>query len=162
MAKRGKVHRVRKNDFAFLGLLKCASCGASITAEKQKGHHYYRCTKKKGVCQEKHYLREEILIEQITSYLQKVSLSSQDAEKVLAALDSEQDKARESAQGKVIFLKEQLSQVEVKLQKLLDIYLAATRKPRGLAPVMDSVRASCTVSYPSYGTPAGFSSCISA
>jgi len=40
--------------------------------------------------------------------------------------------------------------------------LAATRKPRGLAPVMDSVRASCTVSYPSYGTPAGFSSCISA
>ena len=124
MAKRGRVHEVHKNDFAFLGLLKCASCDCSITAEKQKGHNYYRCTKKKGPCQEKHYLREEALTEQITSYLQKVSLSSQDTEKVLAALDSEQDKAREDAQGEVNVLKEQLASVEVKLAKLLDVYLA--------------------------------------
>jgi len=124
MAKRGKVHHVRKNDFAFLGLLKCASCGCSITAEKQKGHNYYRCTKKKGLCQEKHYLREEKLTEQITSYLQKVSLSSQDTEKVLAALDTEQDKAREDAQAEVSVLKEQLASVETKLAKLLDVYLA--------------------------------------
>ena len=124
MAKRGKVQESHKNVFAFLGLLKCASCGCSITAEKQKGHNYYRCTKKKGLCQEKHYLREEVLTQQITSYLQKVSLSSQDTEKVLAALDSEQDKAREDAQGEVSVLKEQLSRIEVKLQKLLDIYLA--------------------------------------
>src|SRR3989338_766454 len=78
MSKRGRVHEVHKNDFAFLGLLKCASCGASITAEKQKGHNYYRCTKKKGLCQEKHYLREEALTEQIKSFLKKVSLPSQD------------------------------------------------------------------------------------
>ena len=126
MVKRGKVHYVRKNNFVFLGLLKCASCGCSITAEKQKGHNYYRCTKKKGNCQEKHYLREEALAEQIKSFLQKVSLSSQDTEKVLAALDNEQDKAREDAQSEVSVLKEQLSQVETKLQKLLDIYLADT------------------------------------
>src|SRR3989338_3456601 len=124
MSKRGKFHYVRKNDFAFLGLMKCASCGCSITAEKQKGHHYYRCTRKKGPCQEKHYLREEALTEQITSYLQKVSLSSQDTEKVLAALDSEQDKARESTQAEVGVLKEQLASVETKLAKLLDVYLA--------------------------------------
>ena len=66
--------------------MRCASCGCSITAEQQKGHHYYRCTKKKGFCQEKHYLREEKLIEQIKDYLQKVSLSSQDTEKVLSEL----------------------------------------------------------------------------
>ena len=124
MEKRGKVQEVRKHQFAFLGLLKCASCGCSITGERQKGHNYYRCTKKKGLCQEKHYLREEALIEQITSYLQKISLSSQDTEKVLVALDSEQDKAREDAQSEVSVLKEKLSQVETKLQKLLDIYLA--------------------------------------
>ncbi len=124
MSKRGKFHHVRKNDFSFLGLLKCASCEASITAEKQKGHNYYRCTRKKGPCQEKHYLREEALTEQITSYLQKVSLSNQDTEKVLAALDSEQDKARESAQAEVSILKGQLASVETKLAKLLDVYLA--------------------------------------
>src|SRR3989344_91846 len=124
MAMRGKVQEVRKHNFAFLGLLKCASCGCSITGERQKGHNYYRCTKKKGICQEKHYLREEALTEQIKSFLQKVSLSSQDTEKVLAALDSEQDKAREDAQSEVGVLKEQLAKVEAKLQKLLDIYLA--------------------------------------
>jgi hypothetical protein len=31
---------------AFLGLLQCATCGGAITAEVQKGHTYYRCTKK--------------------------------------------------------------------------------------------------------------------
>ena len=124
MAKRGKVQEVRKHCFAFLGLLKCASCGCSITGERQKGHNYYRCTKKKGPCQEKHYLREEALTEQITSFLQKVSLSSQDTEKVLAALDSEQEKAGQDAQLEVSVLKKQLSQVEAKLQKLLDLYLA--------------------------------------
>src|SRR3989344_735924 len=124
MAKRGKVQEVRKHHFAFLGLMKCASCGCSITGERQKGHNYYRCTKKKGLCQEKHYLREEALTEQIKSFLQKVSLSSQDTEKVLAALDAEQEKAKQQAMGEVLNLKEQLAQVEAKLQKLLDIYLA--------------------------------------
>ena len=124
MEKRGKVQDVRKHHFAFLGLMKCASCGCSITGERQKGHNYYRCTKKKGLCQEKHYLREEALTEQIKSFLQKVSLSSQDTEKVLAALDTEQDKAQESAQAEVGVLKEQLASVETKLAKLLDVYLA--------------------------------------
>jgi len=133
MSKRGKVQESHKNNFAFLGLLKCASCGCSITAKKQKGHNYYRCTKKKGLCQEKHYLREESLAEQIKSFLQKVSLSSQDTEKVLAALDRERDKAREDAQTEVGVLKEQLGQVEAKLQKLLDIYLADALSPEEYA-----------------------------
>ena len=103
--------------------MKCSSCGCSITAEIQKGHNYYRCTKKKGLCQEKHYLREEVLSEQIKFFLQKVSLSSQDTKKVLAALDSEQKQAKQQAQSKAENLKEQLKQVETKLAKLLDMFL---------------------------------------
>ena len=30
----------------FLGLLHCADCGMGVTCEVQKGHTYYRCTKK--------------------------------------------------------------------------------------------------------------------
>ena len=123
MAKRGKVQEVRKHNFAFLGLLKCASCGCSITAEIQKGHNYYRCTKKKGICQEKHYLREEFLTEQIKSFLQKVSLSSQDTDKILAALENEREQAKQETQTKVENLKEQLKQAETKLAKLLDMFL---------------------------------------
>ncbi|OGH45498.1 MAG: hypothetical protein A3H82_02500, partial [Candidatus Levybacteria bacterium RIFCSPLOWO2_02_FULL_39_26] len=122
MAKRGKVKEVRKHNFTFLGLLKCGSCGCSITAEKQKGHNYYRCTKKKGLCQEK-YLREESLLKQIKNFLQKVSLSSHDTGKVLAALNQEEERAKQQAQSEAVNLKEQLAQIEVKLQKLLDVYL---------------------------------------
>ncbi len=79
MTKRGKVRPDRKHDFAFLGLMKCASCGCSITAQYAKGnggiYTYYRCTKKRGKCQEK-YLGENQLVVQIKSFLQKVSLSS--------------------------------------------------------------------------------------
>ena len=53
MAKRGRVQEVKKHNFAFLGLMKCVSCGCSITAQYAKGnggtYTYYRCTKKKGV-----------------------------------------------------------------------------------------------------------------
>ncbi|MCI0566124.1 recombinase family protein [bacterium] len=133
MAKRGKVRPDRKHDFAFLGLMKCASCGCSITAQYAKGnggiYTYYRCTKKRGLCQEK-YLGENQLVVQIKSFLQKVSLSSQDTGKVLAALSAEEVQAKEQAQNEVINLKAQLLQLEVKLQKLLDVYLddALTQK----------------------------------
>ena len=122
MAKRGKVKEVRKHNFVFLGLLKCGSCGCSITAEKQKGHNYYRCTKKKGVCQEK-YLREEALLEQIKNFLQKVSLSSHDTGKTLAALNNNEQQAKEAAKIVAQNLKTELVGIETKLGKLLDAYL---------------------------------------
>ena len=104
--------------------MRCASCDCSITAEIQKGHIYYRCTKKKGLCQEKHYIREEALAEQITLFLQKVSLTAQDTKKALEALEGEQEQATQAAQAEVGVLKEQLAGIEVKLTKLLDVYLA--------------------------------------
>jgi len=124
LKQRGRTQEIKKHDFVFLGLMRCASCGASITAEIQKGHNYYRCTKKKGVCQEKHYLREENLIEQIKSFLQKVSLSNQDAKRVLAELEKDELQTKEQAKTTVQNLKEELSQIEKQLEKMMDVYLA--------------------------------------
>jgi len=124
LAQRGKPQKQKKHNFVFLGFMKCASCGCSITAEKQKEHNYYRCTKKKGPCQEKHYLREEELTEQIKNFFQKVSLSSQDTEKVLFELNKEEQRAKEQAKSAVQNFKKELGQIEQKLEKLLDVYLA--------------------------------------
>ena len=44
--KRGKYRKEARRPFR--GLLTCAECGAAITSEKQKGHHYYRCMQKEG------------------------------------------------------------------------------------------------------------------
>ncbi len=124
---RGKPQKI-KHNFAFLGLMKCP-CSAAITAENKikpsgREYVYYRCTKKKGPCLEKHFLREEDLIKQIKTYLQKVSLSSQDTEKVLAELEKDELKAKEETKIFVQNLKKELGEIKVKLEKLLDVYLA--------------------------------------
>jgi DNA invertase Pin-like site-specific DNA recombinase len=126
LKEKGRPQKIKKHNFAFVGLMKCL-CGASITAEikiKKSGRKYvyYRCTKKKGLCQEK-YLREEMLIEQIKTFLQKVSLSSQDTEKVLFELEKEEQQAKEQAKITVQNLKLELIEIKKQLEKLLDVYL---------------------------------------
>ncbi len=129
MRKRGKVRPDRKHSFAFLGLLKCASCGCSITAQYAKGnggiYTYYRCTKKRGACTER-YISETMLAAQITDFLQKVSLSSQDTEQVLAALAQDEMQAKQDAQSEANALKHHLTALDTKLEKLLDAYLSDT------------------------------------
>jgi DNA invertase Pin-like site-specific DNA recombinase len=127
MREKGKPQKVKTHNFPFLGLMKCP-CSAAITAEKKikpsgKEYVYYRCTKKKGPCQEKYFLRQENLYAQIRSFLQKVSLSSHDAELVLAELDKEELSAKEQAKTTVQNLKLELAEIEAKLEKLLDAYL---------------------------------------
>ena len=130
MREKGKPQKVKKHNFAFLGLMKCPF-SAAITAEKKikpsgREYIYYRCTEKKGPCQEKYFLRQEELYFQIKSILKKVSLSSHDTEKVLTELEKEESQAKEQAKTTVQNLKEQLTLAEQKLEKLLDIYLEET------------------------------------
>lgn len=126
MRQRGKRRgRLKKHDFPYVGLIKC-TCGCGITAETQKGHNYYRCTKKKQNCFEKHFLREEELENQIKNYFQKVSTTTQETEKILFELDKEETQAKDDAIVTVQNLKSELMEVNTRLEKLLDIYLSET------------------------------------
>ncbi len=117
--KRGEKH------YPFRGLLKCGECGCAITAETQKGHNYYRCTKKKDVCSQP-YIREEILASQISDILQKVSLPEDWAEPMLAQLETDE---ASTAQSDAVFaqnLKNEVKACEEKLDMLLDAHLEKT------------------------------------
>ncbi|MEK7712232.1 MAG: recombinase family protein, partial [Pseudomonadota bacterium] len=85
MARRGKAHTKRRHTFPFLGLVHCGECGGAITAERQKGHHYYRCTKKLGPCTQR-YIREEALAAQVRDAVQQVALSDAWAGKMLGRI----------------------------------------------------------------------------
>jgi site-specific DNA recombinase len=123
MKSRGHIKtRKAEKTFPFRGLLTCGECGCAITAETQKGHNYYRCTKKKNTCSQK-YVREEVLTEQVKSFLQKVSLPSQDTEKVLRELDKDEQKAKSDNHVVLQNLKSEITDVGVKLDKLLSAYL---------------------------------------
>ena len=123
MKNRGHI-KTRKAEkiFPFRGLLTCGECGCMITAETQKGHNYYRCTKKKAACSQK-YIREEALAEQIKSLLQKVSSSSQDTEKTLRELDKDEQKAKSDNHAILENFKSEIIDISVKLDKLLSAYL---------------------------------------
>ena len=123
MNNRGKKKRKRKHEFVFSGLMRCGNCGCMITVEKHKGHNYYRCTKKKQKCDEK-YLREEALVEQMKSFIQKVSLPDDWAENMLAELDKEKEQAKKDGENFVQNLQNQKAEVERKIEKLLDLYIS--------------------------------------
>jgi len=61
--------------FVYTGLLKCAECGYSITAEIKKGRYiYYHCTFDKGKCGGS-YVREEELERQFCGILRQFEFS---------------------------------------------------------------------------------------
>src|SRR3989338_5086662 len=55
MADRSRPKKPSQKEYPFRNLLKCGECGCAITSETQKGHNYYRCTKKKDTqCSQKY------------------------------------------------------------------------------------------------------------
>ncbi len=126
MKGRGRAHKVKKHEYAFTnGLIKCGSCACAITAELQKGHLYYRCTKKKGTCSEK-YVREELLTEQMKNLLISVSLSDEWTKQMLRKLETEKYQSSQSSKALADALQTQILSLESKLDKLLDAHLEGT------------------------------------
>jgi len=71
-----KPFRYGCKPFVFRGLIKCADCGCTITAEQKKGkYNYYTCTNYKRMHKNKIYLREEELLTPIYKVLQNIKLT---------------------------------------------------------------------------------------
>jgi len=112
---------------AFLGLLRCATCGGAITAEVQKGHTYYRCTKKSNtalrlLCKQP-YLREEDLAVQISDLLKPFTLRADWADAMLARVKEEKGKAAQSAKRMAEQKRSEIEKINLRLQTLLDSLL---------------------------------------
>lgn len=77
-----------KRNFAYRGLMKCAYCGCSITAEiKKEKYVYYRCTGMRDKnCPGMKMVREEALTEQFASLLEGLTLSDENMESLKTAL----------------------------------------------------------------------------
>src|SRR3989338_7900549 len=123
LRQRGKPRHKQKNEpQAFCGLISCAECGMMITAEKQKGHIYYRCTKKKIKCSQP-YTREEELNRQLSYLIQKFSLKPDWAAGLREKLEKDKTDAAQVATAFVQESREKILAITTKLQRLLDGYL---------------------------------------
>ena len=122
MANKSQPKKRHIAQTTLRGLLNCKDCGCAITSEIQKGHHYYRCTKKRGNCGNG-YIREELLVDQINDVLQKVSLPSSWADLMLAKIETEREQEKQDG---VLFaqnLKLQIEDFNNRIEKLLDAHL---------------------------------------
>ncbi|MBI5621645.1 recombinase zinc beta ribbon domain-containing protein, partial [Candidatus Falkowbacteria bacterium] len=127
----GKPRKKRgPKNFQFLGFATCGMCGYAITAErhiKKSGLKfiYYRCTHKGKTiqCTENHFLREEVLTEQVKNLCQKFSLPDEWREKFLAKLESENKESRHSSDLFAQNLRDSISAIKTRLERLTDAYL---------------------------------------
>ena len=123
MQRKNKPKRRRKHEFPFTGFLHCFCCGCAISAEIQKGHHYYKCTHKRGPCDQRKYLREEGLLGQVRKIVEQVSMPDDWAENMLQEIDKEEISEKSDHQGSVQQLEDERKQIDKQLDDLLDMRL---------------------------------------
>ena len=126
MADRSRPKKPSQKEYPFRNMLVCGECSCAITSETQKGHNYYRCTKKRDKKCSQKYIREEVLAEQVANEIQKVSLSSAWAEWTLNELNKEEAEAAQSGAVFAQNLKDKIKELEGKLDILLDAHLDGT------------------------------------
>jgi site-specific DNA recombinase len=119
-----KKKRGYKHDFAYVGLMKCGECGNGITAETQKGHVYYRCTKPNGAkhCSQK-FVREEVITEQLEEVIKAVSLGLQKIKVIKEVMSESLEDESEYHQQSLDALNTQYNELQTQSSKLLDLYI---------------------------------------
>ena len=102
---RTTLARPKRHVFAYTGLIRCGTCGGSITAEEKcnrygKHYAYYHCTHKKRAfhCREK-CIEEKQLQGQILSFLNSIYLEPREVEQLLKIIDSDRAKERDAGSG---------------------------------------------------------------
>jgi len=125
MSFKSRPTRKRKHSFPFTSFLRCACCGCAISAEIQKGRHYYRCTHKRGLCDQRKYLREDGLLMQVRTIVEQVSLPDVWANNMLAELDKEKAKGQLDHRASIQHLEDERKQTDTHLDDLLDLRLAS-------------------------------------
>ena len=118
--------KVVPRELAFMGLVRCGECGASVTAERQKGHHYYRCTKKLGPCGLKGYIREEVLAGLMREQIRTVAISDEWTELMLAQIEVWRREGADRVATAAQRHRERLAEIETKVKRLLDVFLDET------------------------------------
>jgi len=95
--------RAKKHEFAYTGLIRCGTCGVSVTAEGKVNRYgsryvYYHCThKKRSVSCDEKCVEEEQLEEQLLAYLMSVELDTKELSEALTVV--EEERAKEHREG---------------------------------------------------------------
>ena len=126
MNRKSKPKAPELKPYLYRGMFRCGECGCFITAETQKGHNYLRCTKRvKKDCSQR-FVREEIVSEQVTRFIQLVSLPAATADWMITELQAEQARGKDTLKQSIESVRSQIEQADAKLNRLMAAYLDTT------------------------------------
>ena len=124
LARRTKHIEPERLPKAFLGLFRCGGCGMTVTAETQKGHIYYRCTRKsKTASCRQPFIREEALETELSGVLAPFVLRADWADQMLSMLETERRQLSATSQKLVAEKLAEIGEIAGKQQRLLSAYL---------------------------------------
>ncbi len=113
----------KNHYFAFRGLIRCGECGCVLTAERQKGHAYYHCTKRKVECTQKGYTREENLALMISEAIEKIAVDDKLFSAMLAELEREKELAKATKIHTDLTRETRAREIDEQLSRLLDLFV---------------------------------------
>ncbi len=80
----------QKIDYTFNGLLKCGSCGCSISSYTAKGNVYMQCSRGKGPCKQSH-IKEKDLVPQVAEMIGQLEMNEDIVKYVIDELRNHHD-----------------------------------------------------------------------
>lgn len=131
LGKKGRP-RPKTHKFAYTGLMKCAECGASITAEEkwkhQKNgnvHHYtyYHCTKRINANCTQKSVREEDIERDVLDFLKRIEIPTLFHEWAISTLKEMHEDERKDRNQILCQKRKEYAQVVSKLDKLMEMRL---------------------------------------
>jgi len=100
-----------RKEFIFGGLLKCAICGCSMSAELKKGKYiYYSCTNAKKICK-KEWVREEVLLKPVKRFLGQIRLDDEQIAQLVNYL-------KKNHENQTLYHKKKVSEINRKYDEL--------------------------------------------
>ena len=106
-----------------MGLLTCARCGCTITAERKKAKYtYYRCTGHHGRCGNT-YIREEHLADLLATVVERIRISDEIADWIADGLREDERSLDQSRQESLVRNTQRRQSVRSKLDRAYDDYL---------------------------------------
>ena len=115
-----KPFQALSRPFVLRGLVTCAQCGCIISPEIKKGKYvYYSCTNAKGNCS-RHYVREEVLLAQLTPFFDTIALPDESIRAITEYLKEIHQSEQKFFQEEQSLLRKELDKVQNRLSRMYD------------------------------------------
>ena len=122
-----RTDRSKSHCFTYSRIVRCKRCGYSLIAELQKGHVYYRCHNRpfKKDCPPT-AVREEHIDAVVLSAFAAVDFAPGELQMIQTYLSASQRDAEKDRAARIVGLRLQLDQLQVRLEKLADTLIDGT------------------------------------